>query len=432
MSSIIRSSDDYLQVAALIEAGANVNYQNLFSETPLIYAIKRKDLETCKLLISNGADVNFINRNGELPLTIAFKTKNLEICSFLLRNTNIEDNIKKKIFFCAVEHGNFEIFKLIFDAVISNTIIDNTYTYSRIVLWASETGIFAGSGEHERLLICNWLIDKGAIVTHYMINKAIQTKNIKICYLLINSFPTPFEYESPELYPSHPLKIALRYKYFNICKLLIDKGISVNKGFPLIEAVNKDSIEMCTLLITHGALVNVIEDKYSPLILAAKLGNMKMCKFLVENGADPNFGIDKKPLQYAAMRGNLNICKFLIENGAVSNYIDDQGKTPLWYVVESCREPRKILNHANESDSQFIDVAKLLLENRADIQITDYYHRPLLYSAIINGDFEMVKFLLVNGVDYSFIITRKYVSQYIGDTLLHTACRYKQYEIAKL
>jgi ankyrin repeat protein len=38
----IRSSDDYLQVAALIEAGANVNYQNLYSESPLIYAIEGK------------------------------------------------------------------------------------------------------------------------------------------------------------------------------------------------------------------------------------------------------------------------------------------------------------------------------------------------------------------------------------------------------
>ena len=45
-------------VRALIDAGADVNVQNQFNETPLHYAAKAGSAEVVRALIDAGADVN--------------------------------------------------------------------------------------------------------------------------------------------------------------------------------------------------------------------------------------------------------------------------------------------------------------------------------------------------------------------------------------
>jgi len=55
-------------VAALIDAGANVNAQDSAGDTPLHWATSHDFLESVKLLLKAGADSNLKNREGRKPI----------------------------------------------------------------------------------------------------------------------------------------------------------------------------------------------------------------------------------------------------------------------------------------------------------------------------------------------------------------------------
>ena len=74
-------------VAALLEAGADVNRGNAFGETPLHWACCRmdSDVEHALLLIRNGAAVNARSRLDETPLDRAISWKSRRLFPILLR-----------------------------------------------------------------------------------------------------------------------------------------------------------------------------------------------------------------------------------------------------------------------------------------------------------------------------------------------------------
>ena len=64
------------RVKSLVEAGADVNYQEENSRaTPLIGACWRGHEEVIKYLVARGADVNVQNANGDTPLMLAAGSK---------------------------------------------------------------------------------------------------------------------------------------------------------------------------------------------------------------------------------------------------------------------------------------------------------------------------------------------------------------------
>ena len=58
-------------VNAWIEAGADVNSEDVDGETALFIAIRKKQIATVKKLIEVGADVNIDNNDGITPLRVA-------------------------------------------------------------------------------------------------------------------------------------------------------------------------------------------------------------------------------------------------------------------------------------------------------------------------------------------------------------------------
>lgn len=92
----------------LIERGANINAQNTFGKTPLMYAIQFGNLESIKILLEHGADINLatfpektkysetmIKASNRTPLMYAAWHANSEIVKFLLAkgaNPNIKDS----------------------------------------------------------------------------------------------------------------------------------------------------------------------------------------------------------------------------------------------------------------------------------------------------------------------------------------------------
>lgn len=87
-------------------------------------------------------------------------------------------------------------------------------------------------------------------------------------------------------------------------------------------------------MIEHEIDVNTInpESGTSPLMLAAALGFLNMCTLLLDHGADPNAAdhAGNTPLHLAIMGygENLPVVETLIRRGADVNAINEEGFTP--------------------------------------------------------------------------------------------------------
>lgn len=73
-------------LSLLIEAGANVNIQNSFGDTPLSECVGHNEPETVKLLIANGANPNSRDDEGSPPIFSAIIGRQTEIVRLLIEN----------------------------------------------------------------------------------------------------------------------------------------------------------------------------------------------------------------------------------------------------------------------------------------------------------------------------------------------------------
>jgi len=109
-------------------------------------------------------------------------------------------------------------------------------------------------------------------------------------------------------------------------------------------------------------------------------------------------------LHYAVMnnrnvnKGNIDVVKLLISQRADVNAKDNKGITPLHLAVIKCN----------------IDVAKLLISKGADVNATDKYSRTPLHYVAFQGNIDLAKLLISKGADVN-------VKDKFGETPLKTA-----------
>jgi ankyrin repeat protein len=88
-----------------------------------------------------------------------------------------------------------------------------------------------------------------------------------------------------------PLHSAAANRHLEICSLLLDHGAPVNAAqaddfTPLHEAAQNGQIELVSLLLDYGAEVNARKaDGQTPLALAAQYGHPQVAELLKERGA---------------------------------------------------------------------------------------------------------------------------------------------------
>jgi ankyrin repeat protein len=72
----------------LLEAGADVNAADVYSNTPLYYAVRSENAAIVKLLLEHGADMKRRNMNGWTPLDLARQLKVPECIEAILAASN--------------------------------------------------------------------------------------------------------------------------------------------------------------------------------------------------------------------------------------------------------------------------------------------------------------------------------------------------------
>ncbi|XP_078183760.1 protein TANC1 isoform X18 [Callithrix jacchus] len=152
----------------------------------------------------------------------------------------------------------------------------------------------------------------------------------------------------------------------------------------LTAAAGRGKLEICELLLGHGAAVSRTNRRgVPPLFCAARQGHWQIVRLLLERGCDVNLS-DKQgrtPLMVAACEGHLNTVEFLLSKGAVLSSLDKEGLSALsWACLKGHRA-----------------VVQYLVEEGAAIDQTDKNGRTPLDLAAFYGDAETVLYLVEKG-----------------------------------
>ena len=338
-----------------------MNKVDINGKSILMLSIIKKKTEICKLLIENGADVNIQDNHGKTALMYGIEKGITDICELLIESKNINLNIMSKnnnwsAIDYALDYNNIKIVKLL----IEKNGYDKNYFYLSIILEKNNLLEIYNKNNHLYNETCKLLIKRGHgidlknsryngksetrntiplflsienkndEITKLLIKKganlqikdkvgftplymAIKFDNsTEVCNLLIESDASllnlaPNPNETFKRSRSSVLFTAIAYDNFDVCKLLIEKGVPVNqtneeKETPLLKSLGSDfngKIDICKLLIEKGAEVNVkIPNSpykgYTPLLLIMSKKSLSfddkytICKLLIEKGANVN------------------------------------------------------------------------------------------------------------------------------------------------
>ncbi len=158
--------------------------------------------------------------------------------------------------------------------------------------------------------------------------------------------------------------------YYNTTKLLGHNRVN-RLNWNLLDfkiAFRTDKTDTIPDEVLHDLLNKVYSNNLGLLHTAT---DPNLTKWLIQHGASPNLRTNNTNVQYSIggktplhTAHNLDIIKILLENGANINVTDEAGRTPLWY-------------HSFENFS--VDCINFFLDKGADINITKSDGKNLLY-----------------------------------------------------
>ncbi|KAL6413055.1 putative ankyrin repeat protein [Ilyonectria robusta] len=222
------------------------------------------------------------------------------------------------------------------------------------------------------------LLQRGASIdTRYrdgrgLVQLAVGKGRYKVVDFLIKSgadFETGEQDNDALMYRRPPLVVAAHEGFLECVRVLLhhkaDPNVECASGTALFNAVCENHLDVARLLLDHVPKpdMDVIpEGKPTLLICAISTSNTQLASLLIEHGAKLDFieentdGICKTPLSRACFEGNLQMVKLLLENKADVNYTGDVSAPPLFGALYGNRT----------------EVAKYLLNNGADPMWTGF------------------------------------------------------------
>lgn len=113
--------------------------------------------------------------------------------------------------------------------------------------------------------------------------------------------------------------------------------LSIKHAFSSTNKINTKSNKKQSRKINHKKAFS--KDEYS-LYKSVYLGQKSKVKKLIDNGVNVNVhspNSHRTPLHLAASKGKMEMVKILVENGANLEITNSDGKTPLYSAIESSR-----------------------------------------------------------------------------------------------
>jgi len=184
-----------------------------------------------------------------------------------------------------------------------------------------------------------------------------------------------------------------------------DKNIindSLDGKTPLIIAVGNSYIDTAKILIENGTNINAVDiEGWSALSYAVNNGDIEIAKLLLENKAkikDELLIAIKSPI----VESRINMMKLLIDNKANINYTDENGFNPLNIAIESGN----------------MELTKFLITNGANVNSLMQDGVSLIGYAIAQNNMDLLQILIENGANVNYTNGDSW-----ADTPLKTASR---------
>ena len=349
----------------------------------LYQAIKHNNIKAVKFFIENNAYVEIATFDGTTPLVLAIEENKPKIVELLIKEgkANIygvyAKETEKYPIYCAVKNKNLNMIKI---------LLDNNFDLKR------ESYILSYAMENSDENIIKYLVENGANINYEIFYEneeskrtilydAVLSLNLKLVEYFLDKGASIENAGKSDIY-GNILMAASGSKFNN------NKNISA-VDLKLLESLSQNSAKIMQMIIdkVDKKLINDSLEGKTPLIIAVGNSYIDTAKILIENGANIN-AVDIEgwsTLSYAVNNGDIEIAKLLLENKAkIKDELLIAIKSP---IVESS-----------------INMMKLLIDNKANINYTDENGFNPLNIAIESGDMELTKFLITNGANVNSLM----------------------------
>lgn len=435
-------SDHFDIAEALIKAGANVNQANNEGTTAVLFAARNGNIGMIELLIGHGGDILHTDAYGRSALMFAANEGHSEAVD-LLAAKGLNVNAVTAMQVAAKLLPKYWGFSAGTSALIFAAANDRLDACKRLIAWGASVNIvnewsadaLMGAAYFGHYDICALLLDHGASTSLVAAGgkTALQYAELNNNSELVLLFKRHMDLLPGTTSTSNAtLLAAILAGNLNECENLIlsvpenERVAFINQEdekniTALILAVEKGQLEVCDLLVKHGAKIDYLDSNgMTPLRTAAGNGNLAICKLLVAKGAEVNQGNVEGATPLMRAMGDspdyFQIVEFLVQHGADVNQCKANGWSPLMFASSGGRmdafqlfmskgatvtntnpEGNRALSMAAENGHLSIVSFLADLGESVSSPAKDGY-TPLMYAAQ-NGHLDMVKYLFSKGAD---------------------------------
>ncbi|WP_410542263.1 ankyrin repeat domain-containing protein [Wolbachia endosymbiont of Tetranychus urticae] len=383
----------HLVVETLLKNGAQANSINSKKDTPLHYTALRSHKIATEILLKHGADVNARDNNDRTPVYNAVFSGSLNIIKLFAEEDFNVDVFDKGglslLHWAALSLYNVETIKYLLekgakiDAKAKNSI-------TPLHLAAGYKGVIAN---------VEVLLSNGAKINikdndeWTPLHCAASRGHEQIVEVLLKNNKDIVN--DKDKIGCTPLHYAAQGGHNRVIKILLegDAEVDIQNGYgwtPLHVVASFGALDVVTTLTQEGkANINIPDyDGKTSLHFAAQYGNVGIIELLVDNDvvSMPDKG-GNIPLHYAAQNGHADVVIALL------NYIDRKLPTKLVELVDNKNDQGVTPLHF-AAEGGYKTTAEALLSKGADANIESGYGNTPLHIAVLNGNLDMVKYLV--------------------------------------
>ena len=300
-----------LVVEDLLDQGIDVDSRDSkYAQTPLMYACRRGQTATVRMLLEHGADVNMYSNRGSCAIHEAVNARKLEVLQVLLENEKTDVNAPQRL-----------------KSGMTALAIAAHENYSEIAITLLR---------HDSLEINSKDLNGVTALSH-----AIENGGIEVAMCILDHQGRKIDLDARDWKGSTALSLAAEKAMDNLVIKLLSMGarssIKDNQdgGTAILRAIDEGQLSTVKILLEHGVDINCLDDQDRGLLHGAAIGGRdEIVQLLLDKGLDSD-RIDKKgrtPLHDASRGDHFTTVQILLDSGANSRLKDNTGRTP-WTIA---------------------------------------------------------------------------------------------------